>query len=57
MFNLGVLLEKQGRGVEAERWYRKAASQGNSAATHNLVMVLRWRGDLPEAEWWEQNRP
>jgi len=51
-YNLGLLLEEQGRLEEAERWYRRAADAGHHPAEYNLGLLLQERGGLEEAERW-----
>ena len=53
--NLGLLFAERGDVAEAERWYRRAATEGHAGAMINLGLLLKGRGghdDLAEAERW-----
>jgi TPR repeat protein len=52
MFNLGLLLAKQGRTAEAEEWYRKASDAGDTDAISNLGSLFARQGKDAEAEEW-----
>jgi uncharacterized protein len=56
MFNLGVLLRKQGRVGEAEQWYRMAADAGDARAISNLGVLLKEQGRMDEAEQLRRQR-
>jgi hypothetical protein len=52
MYNLGLLLGKQGQPDQAEHWYRNSAALGHSAAMTNLGRLLASRGNAQQAEYW-----
>ncbi len=52
MYNLGGLLEKQGRADEADHWYRNSAALGHSAAMSSLGSLLASHGNAEQAEQW-----
>jgi TPR repeat protein len=54
MFNLGMLLHEQGRGIEAGEWYRKAAITGHTDAMVNLAVLLGDQREYVEAEEWNR---
>jgi TPR repeat protein len=45
MFNLGVVLWKQGKEDQAVQWYRKAADAGNADAMFTLGALLAEQGE------------
>ncbi len=52
-FNLGWMYGSGGVGVprdsaESERWYRKAALQGNDEAQHNLAVIYHYGLGVPK---------
>jgi len=49
---LGLLLEKRGERVEAQRWWRMAAEAGDTEAAYDLGLLLKDLGELGEAEAW-----
>ena len=49
-FNLGLLLEAQGRKVEARAAYGRADERGHGTAASNLGRLLEEQGGLAEAE-------
>ncbi|WP_431041900.1 CHAT domain-containing protein [Streptomyces sp. P1-3] len=52
MGSLGLVLVRQGRMAEAERWLGQAALNGDGEAANHLGRVLRGRGEIREAIGW-----
>jgi TPR repeat protein len=52
MFNLGILLEGQGRADQAEHWYRNSAVLGHSAAMTRLGSLIASHGNAEQAAYW-----
>jgi TPR repeat protein len=50
MYGLGLRLAQHGDLTEAESWWRRAADAGHVNAAHNLAILLREQGGLPNTE-------
>lgn len=48
LFEHGVKSQEEGNGVEAERYYKRAADCGHAAAQQNFANLLRLRGTAKE---------
>jgi TPR repeat protein/pimeloyl-ACP methyl ester carboxylesterase len=51
-YNLAILLRRQGRDDEAEKWFQRAAEEGDVDAMYNLGRMLSRRGRPEEAQKW-----